>query len=333
MKKMRKTKLGVLALLAAALFFSPAPVAGADATLKLAYIAPPPVWGPIADRYAQEVKKLAPDVDIQTFGGGQLGPLQKNFAEMKMGKLDLMLCDSGVIAMSDGGKPFNVVFAPYTFSSQAHIRKFFTSDLFDKLISETEKQAKLKYVGWVSDRSPRIITTSKRKVVKPEDMKGLKMRVPMTPPIIETMKAWGATPIPLSAAEMYMAMKQGTVDGQDNGFDAIYGAKYYEVQKYVSPIDYIRSGLIILVSDASWKKLSDTQREALLKACEPTDEWASAETEKMVEEAKKGVVEKGMVILEPDVEAFRAIAVETITNKLDGDLWPKGLYDEVRSME
>lgn len=333
MRKTKRTKWVMLAVLAGVLVLGLSPAAGAETTLKLAFIAPPPVWGPFADKYAEEVQKLAPDLTIKSFGGGQLGPLQKNFAEMKMGKLDLMLCDSGVISMPDGGKPFNVIFAPYAFSSQAHIRKFFNSELFAGLMAETEEKAGLKYVGWVSDRSPRLITTSKRKVVKPEDMKGLKMRVPMTPPIIEAMKAWGATPIPLSAAELYMAMKQGTVDGQDNGFDAIYGAKYYEVQKYVSPINYIRSGLVILVSASTWKKLSDTQQKALLEACGPTDEWCSARTRQMVEKAKEGVVEKGMVILDPDVQAFRETAVETITEKLDGELWPEGLYEKVRSMD
>jgi len=315
------------------LILAPSWALAAQKTLKIAFVAPPPVWGPVADQYNKEVQKLAPTLEIKSFGGGQLGPLQKNFAELKMGKLDMMLCDSGVISMPSGGKPFNVIFAPYAFESQAHLRKFFDSALFRELLAVTEKEAGIKYLGWVSDRSPRLITTSTRKVVKPEDMKGLKMRVPMTPPIIETMKAWGATPIPLSAAELYMAMKQGTVDGQDNGFDAIYGAKYYEVQKYVSPIDYVRSGLVVLISSAVWAKLTPAEQDALLKACNPTDVWATARNDEIVEKSKKGVVEKGMEILSPDVPAFQAIAVKTINEKLDGDLWPAGLYDKVRNLK
>jgi len=302
-------------------------------TLKLAFVAPPPVWGPVAEYYAKEVAKLAPGLEIKAFGGGQLGPLQKNLAEIKMGKLDLMLCDSGVISMPKGGEPFNVVFAPYAFNSQAHLRKFFNSDLFKSLVAKTEDAAGLKYVGWVSDRSPRLITTSNRKVIKPEDMKGLKLRVPMTRSITAIMTAWGATPIPLSAAELYMAMKQGTVDGQDNGFDAIYGAKYYEVQKYVSPINYIRSGLIILASQATWDKLNAKERRALLGATGPTDAWATKRNDEIVAQAIKGVQEKGMIILEPDLEAFQRTAAETVKRELDGKLWPAGLYEQVRGLE
>ena len=254
---MTRTKTTWIVLMVVALLLCTAGIgsAGSEKVLKIAFVAPPPVWGPVADFYAKEVAKRQPGLQIKSFGGGQLGPLPQNFAELKMGKLDMVLCDSGVLSLPKGGGHFNVVFAPYAFNSQAHIRKFFASDLFKSMMAETEKTAGIKYVGWVSDRSPRLITTSNRKVLVPADMKGLKLRVPLVKPIKIVMEGWGATPTPLSASEMYMAMKQGVVDGQDNGFDAIFGAKYYEVQKYVSPINYIRSGLIVVVSDMVWKKL------------------------------------------------------------------------------
>lgn len=307
--------------------------AASGRVLKMAFVAPPPVWGPIADYYAKEVAKIEPGLQIKGFGGGQLGPLPKNFADMKMGTLDMVLIDSGVLMLPKGGSHFGVIFAPYAFNSQAHIRRFFSSGLFKSMLVETEKEAGIKYIGWVSDRSPRLLTTKTRKVITPADMKGLKLRVPLVKPISVVMEAWGATPIPLSAAEMYMAMKQGVVDGQDNGFDAIYGAKYYEVQKYVSPINYIRSGLIVVVSEAVWKKLSENERKALFAAVEPTDVWASKRNDDIVAKSIEGVKEKGMVILEPDIDAFKRTAAVAVKEKLDGQVWPAGLYEKVRAMD
>jgi TRAP-type C4-dicarboxylate transport system substrate-binding protein len=304
-----------------------------ERVLKMAYVAPPPVWGPIADYYAKEVAKIEPALQIKSFGGGQLGPLPKNFADMKMGNLDMVLIDSGVLMLPKGGSHFSVIFAPYAFNSQAHLRKFIASDLFRSMLAKTEKEAGIKYIGWVGDRSPRLITTSDRKVVKPEDMKGLKLRVPMVKPISVVMEAWGASPTPLSASEMYMAMKQGVVDGQDNGFDAIYGAKYYEVQKYVSPINYIRSGLVVVASESVWKKLSDKEQKALIAALEPTDKWASRRNDEIVAKSIKGVQEKGMIILEPDIEAFKRTAAVAVKEKLDGKVWPAGLYEKVKAMD
>lgn len=304
-----------------------------ERTLKMAFVAPPPVWGPIADYYAKEVAKVEPGLQIKWFGGGQLGPLPKNFADMKMGKLDMVLIDSGVLMLPKGGSHFSVIFAPYAFDSQSHIRKFFSSDLFTSMLAKTEKEAGIKYIGWVSDRSPRLITTSNRKVITPADMKGLKLRVPLVKPISVVMEAWGATPIPLSASEMYMAMKQGVVDGQDNGFDAIFGAKYYEVQKYVSPINYIRSGLVVVVSEAVWKKLSEKERKALFAAVGPTDVWASKRNDQIVAKSITGVKEKGMIILEPDIGAFKETAAVAVKEQLDGKVWPAGLYEKVRALD
>ena len=307
--------------------------AASKRVLKIAFVAPSPVWGPIADYYAKEVAKIEPSLQIKSFGSGQLGSLPKNFADLKMGTLDMVLTDSGVLSLPKGGSHFGVIFAPYAFNSQAHIRKYFASDLFKSMIVKTEKEAGIKYVGWVADRSPRLITTSNRKVIKPEDMKGLKLRVPLVKPISVVMEAWGATPTPLSASEMYMAMKQGVVDGQDNGFDAIFGAKYYEVQKYVSPINYIRSGLVVIMSESVWKKLSEKEQKALLSATEPTDKWASKRNDEIVAKSIKGVQDKGMIILEPDIEAFKRTAAIAVKEKLDGKVWPAGLYEKVKALD
>ncbi len=309
------------------------PVPADAKTLKIAFVAPPPVWGPVADYYAKQVAQRASGLEIKSFGGGQLGPLPQNFAEIKMGKLDMMLADSGVMMLPKGGKPFSVLFAPYTFNSQAHLRKYFASDLFKKMLAQTEKEAGFKFLGLVGDRAPRLISTSNRKVVAPADMKGLKLRVPLTPPIKMAMEYWGATPIPLSAAELYMAMKQGTVDGQDNGFDALYGAKFYEVQKYVSPIDYIRSALMVIVSTKTWNKLDPAQQKALLEACGPTDKWATGRNDQIVAKSIKGVQEKGMILVKPDLAAFRSSAAKVVKEKMDGKLWPAGLYDKIKALD
>ena len=309
------------------------PTTGNAKTLKIAFVAPPPVWGPIADKYAEEVAKLAPGLEVKSFGGGQLGPLPQNYAEMKMGKLDMMLADSGTLALPKGGKEFSVMFAPYTFNSQAHMRKYFASDLFKEMISATEKEAGFKFLGLAGDRSPRLISTSNRKVATPADMKGLKLRVPLLPPVKIAMEAWGATPIPLSAAELYMAMKQGTVDGQDNGYDALYSAKYYEVQKYVSPIDYVRSALMVIISAKVWEKLDPKEQKALQDALAPTDDWSTKRTDKMVADAVEGIKKNGMEVIEPDLAAFSSSAAGIVKDKMDGKLWSAGLYEKIKALD
>src|SRR5690606_6293151 len=240
-------------------------------------------------------------VKVQSFGAGQLGSLPQNYAGLRTGQIDMMLADTGTLALAKSGKDFNALFAPYVFRDHAHFKAFMFSDTFRQMLAPVEQEAGFKFVGYVSDRSPRQLTTSNRKVLTPADMKGLKVRVPETPAILEVMKAWGAAPTPVPAAELYLAMKQGLVDGQDNGFDAIAGAKYYEVQKYAMRIDYIQSGLMVLISADKWARLSPAQKQAMTEAATATEQWASRMTWDTADRAMQVLRKEGMEIVEPDL--------------------------------
>ncbi len=332
-------KLLMLAAVVAAAPAALAPLAaGAETTFRMAYVAPPPVWGPIADRFAQHVAEKTKtatgggEIKIQSLGGGQLGNLPQNYAGLKTGQIDMMLADTGTLALARGGKDFNALFAPYVFRDHAHFKAFFASKTFQDMLAVAEKEGGFKYVGYVSDRTERQLTTAKTRVTKLEDLKGLKVRVPETPTILAVFKAWGASPTPVAAAELYLAMKQGIVDGQDNGFDAIAGAKYYEVQKYAIRIDYIQSGLMVLMAADKWAKLDAAQQKAMTEAAAETEVWASKMTWDMAAKSIALLKEKGMEIVEPDLAPFKKAAAEALA-KLDGALWTKGTIEKIQAVK
>jgi tripartite ATP-independent transporter DctP family solute receptor len=310
-----------------------APPADAQTTLRMAFVAPPPVWGPIADRYAQLVaQKTGEQVKIQSFGGGQLGSLPQNYAGLKTGQIDLMLADCGSLSLPKAGKDFNVLFAPYTFRDQRHFRAFMQSALFHDMIAKVEAEAGFKYVGYVSDRAPRQLSTSRTAVRRPEDLKGLKIRVPETVTIMQTLRAWGAAPTPVAASELYLAMKQGLVDGQDNGFDAIAQAKYYEVQKYVTRIDYVQSGLMVVIAVDRWSRLTPPQKKALEEAAVETEAWASPMTNEGAAASVEVLRKHGMEVIEPDLAPFKKLAADAVA-KFEGDLWTKGLLERIQAVK
>ncbi|UCE32218.1 MAG: TRAP transporter substrate-binding protein [Burkholderiales bacterium] len=317
------------AAMAAAIPFS----ANAQTTYRMAFVAPPPVWGPIADLFAEEVaKRTGGAIRIQGVGGGQLGNLPQNYAGLKTGQIEMMLADTGTLALAKGGADFNALFAPYVFRDHAHFRAFMASSTFRQMLEPVEKEAGFKYVGYVSDRTPRQLTTSKTRVTSLEDMKGLKVRVPLTPTIKAVFEAWGAAPTPVAAAELYMAMKQGIVDGQDNGFDAIAGAKYYEVQKYAMKIDYIHSGLMVLMAAPKWNALSAAHQQAMLEAAVATEKVASPRTWQLAEKSIELIKSKGMEIVEPDLAPFKAAAAKALAG-MDGKLWTKGTLDKIQAVK
>ncbi len=206
------------------------------------------------------------------------------------------------------------------------------SQTFRDMLAGTEKEGSFKYIGYVSDRTPRQLTTAKTKVTSPADLQGLKVRVPETPTILAVFKAWGAAPTPVAAAELYLAMKQGIVDGQDNGFDAIAGAKYYEVQKYAIRIDYIHSGLMVLMAADKWAKLTPAQQKAMTEAAVETETWASKMTWELSEKSMALLKEKGMEIVEPDLAPFKKAAAAALAG-LDGQLWSKGALEKIQAVK
>lgn len=318
------------ALLAAT--FAAAP-AHAQSAFRMAFVAPPPVWGPIGERFAQHVAgKTGGQLKVQGVGGGQLGSLPQNYAGLRSGQIEMMLADTGTLALARGGKDFNALFAPYVFRDFAHFKAFIGSQAFRDMLGPVEKEAGFKYVGYVSDRTPRQLTTARTRVTKPEDLKGLKVRVPETPTVLEVFKAWGASPTPIAAAELYLALKQGTVDGQDNGFDAIAGAKYYEVQKYAIRIDYIQSGLMVLMAADKWAKLAPAQQKAMTDAAAETEKWASKMTWEVAAKSLDVIRKAGMEIIEPDLAPFKKTAAETLA-KLDGQMWAKGTIEKIQSVK
>jgi tripartite ATP-independent transporter DctP family solute receptor len=307
--------------------------AHAQTSFRMAYVAPPGAWGPIADRYAQHVAELAKgEVKVQGVGGGQLGNLPQNYAGLKTGQIDMVLADTGTLGLARGGKDLNAMFAPYAFRDQTHFRAFLASKTFADMLAPAQSEGGFKYVGYVSDRTPRQLTTTKTKVMRPEDLKGLKLRVPETPTTLEVFKAWGASPTPVAAAEMYMALKQGVVDGQENGFDAIAGAKLYEVQKYAIKIDYVHSGLMVLMAADKWAKLSPAHQKAMQEACALTEKWATPWTWETVAKAMDVIRKSGMEIIEPDLAPFKKAAADALA-KLDGQIWTKGTLERIQAVK
>jgi TRAP-type transport system periplasmic protein len=305
----------------------------AQTVWKMAFVAPPPVWGPVAEKYGQIVsQKTSNQFQIKWFGGGQLGSLPQIIAGIKTGQVDMILCDLASLAIAKGGKDFNIMFAPYAFRDQDHFRRVLTSAVYREMVDKVEKEAGFKYIGYVSDRAPRQITTSNRRITKLEELKGLKIRVPEIKIIMEVMKAWGAAPTPLAASELYTSLKQGVVEGQDNGFDSVAQAKYYEVQKYVIVVDYVRSGLIVLMAQNHWNSLKPEQRKAFEEAAVETEKWATKWTNDSVEESIDILKKNGMEIIHPDLGPFKKVAAEA-NKKFEGDLWEKGLFDRFQAVK
>jgi TRAP-type C4-dicarboxylate transport system substrate-binding protein len=172
--------------------------------------------------------------------------------------------------------------------------------------------------------------TSNKPINKPEDMKGLKIRVPDAPLYTMFPRAVGANPTPIAFAEVYLALQNGTVDAQENPLPTIDAKKFYEVQKYIVLTGHITDALITIVSGATWSKLSDTDKkvfEVVLK------EAATKATAEIVDVEKKLGAEfekRGKTVVKVDRKPFRD-ATSKLHNGPDAT-WTREIYDRLQKL-
>ena len=314
---------------------APNPSISAQVTLKLAHVAPPnTTYDNAALKLAEGVSKYTKGkVKIEIYGSAQLGGLGQQFAQVKAGAIDMVLSDYFAAALLEPDpKNFFVNLIPYLFKSKSDFRAYLKSDLFREMMERAEQAGNIKFVGYLGDRSARMLTTAKTKVITPADCKGLKLRVPPVPVYVEMWKQWGATPTPVAAKDIYTSLKTGLVDGQDQTILAIWDAKYYEVQKYGMILDHIQNGMGSWINGDKWNSFDAETQAAFLKAAQDTDDYMSKEVERLTPIAIKNLEKAGIIMVKPDIQAFRAIA-EKWPLEYDGKWWEKGLYEKIRSLQ
>ncbi|MFO1157298.1 MAG: TRAP transporter substrate-binding protein [Reyranellaceae bacterium] len=302
--------------------------------IKLAHVAPPTSsFQSAAERLAAAVKQLSGGtMEIEIVPGGALGSLVQLWAQLRAGTLDMHLIDIGAMTPMKEARAFTAILMPYVFRDTEHYRHFVQSDLFKEMMGEVEQGAGIKYIGYLGDRPPRALTTSKTPVRKIEDLKGLKIRTPEVAAITEAFKAFGANPTPIKASEIYTALQTGLVDGQENGIIDVVAAGWVEVQKYYMAIDYQQSGIGTWMSGARWKSLTPEQQGWMIEAAKRAGIEGRAAYEKELSDAIAVAKGKGMEFIDTDKSGFIKAARPMVAEK-DGTAWPKGLVARIEAIK
>jgi len=308
----------------------------AEITLKLGHPAPP---GPSShDVGAKKLAELiatntAGKVEVKVFGNSQFGSLQEHFAQLKTGAIDLFVEDACAgFLVEPEPKNFIVTMFPYVFDSQDQVKRFYRSDLAKSMIAKIEKAAEIKFLGYIGDRGPRSFSSTNKRITTPDEMKGLKLRVPAVPPFVAAYKSWGATPTPIDAKDVYTSIKSGMVEGMDMDIATLYASKWYEIQKYFVAINYMRSGLACYVSAKRWNSLSQELQAALLKSAQQTETYLSEFTAQQIVDAEKGITQAGLEIIRPDLKPWMALAEKEVRNN-EGKLYEAGIYDKIKALK
>ena len=269
---------------------------------------------------------------VNLFPGSQLGNLPQLFGQLKKGSIDLFKTDVVVASIIGGGKSLSILAAPYLFRDQEHFEKFCDSDIFKELVAEIETKNGIVWGGRMNARSPRALTTRNKMILVPADLKGQKIRVPKATFLSKVFESWGASVAILPASEIYTGLKQKVADGQENGIDAVYGLKLFEIQKYYTAIDHMLSTESLWMSQNSWKSLNAAQREMINKATKVARDWANKELNAKTLEWFEEMRQNGMTIVIPPLDPWKE-ASRKIISDLEGKEWPEGLYNKIQSIK
>lgn len=241
------------------------------------------------------------EITVTIYPNAKLGDERTLLERMKMGIVDSAIITTGPII--NFVPSYGVIDLPFLFRDPDHAYKVLDGSIGQKLLAEVESQ------GWkglaFGERGFRNLTNSKRKVVTPEDIKGLKIRVMQNPVYVDSFRALGANAVPMAWTEVLTALQQGTVDGQENPLNVIVAFKLYEMQKYLSISRHAYAPAAILMSMKMWQKLTPAQQALAKNAAQGAAEFERDWNNKMEAGWLKDLESKGMVVSNPDLKLFR----------------------------
>jgi tripartite ATP-independent transporter DctP family solute receptor len=177
----------------------------------------------------------------------------------------------------------------------------------------------------------RQLTTSSKQVKTPADLTGFKLRVPENDVFKAMAEAWGAKPTPMNFGELYLALKQGAVDGQENPLPTIKSGKFDEVQKFLVLTGHIITPRLVVVNETFWKGLKPADQKIIEDAVAAGIAWQNAELAKQEKELVETFKAAGMTVVPVDVEAFRKPVVSAVVPKFEAK-WGKGTYEKLQDM-
>lgn len=224
---------------------------------------------------------------------------------------------------------YSILEAPYLFRDVDHFKNFM-NQYGDQIFSEVQEKSGIMTSAWFY-RGARMMTANK-KIEKPEDLKGLKFRLPSIPVRVSVFEAFGASPTIVDFSELYMALKTGTVDAQENPPETIYSYKYYEAQKYLILSSHIFTLARYITSESWFNTLTPEDQELIAQAWTDAQEKVSAEYPDPDATYIEKCQAEGMEVVTPDNQAFIELAAPVVQEYNDKN-WKPGLLDMVNALK
>jgi tripartite ATP-independent transporter DctP family solute receptor len=233
----------------------------------------------IMERFKENIEAElgADNVSVEIFHSGALGDEAVHLQQIRTGQIDIHPTGSDAVQLDPKWAIFDM---PFLFADRNAVRAVLDGEIGAEMRASMRERAGVEVLGF-GEIGFRQITNNVRPIVVPEDLAGLKIRVPGSRMRVLMFETYGAAPLSLNLSELYLALQQGAVDAQENPLLAIRSQSYQEVQEYLSFSNHVYTPITLSMNGQKWDSLTEAQRAAVQRAADAAIEWTRENGEAM----------------------------------------------------
>ena len=313
----------VLATIAAGLLAGSA--LAADMTLKLGHLANEQnPWHLASVKFGEELARLTDGrIAVEVYPNESLGKEIDLINGMQLGTVDMTITGESL----QNWAPMAALLAvPYAYKSIEHMDEVASGEIGDRIEQQIVEKVQIRPIAYFA-RGPRNLT-SNRPITSPDELNGLKMRVPNVPLFVDVWSALGANPGPMAFSEVFTSLQNGTIEAQESPLALIRSANFNEVQSHVNMTEHVRSWIYLTIAESTWNKLSADDQAAVMEAAKTAQAYERELFNASLADDRAYLEGKGMTFVEVDGPAFQAKAKDAVLKNVNDEIKPivEGLF-------
>lgn len=271
-------------------------------------------------------------IKVLVYPDSQIGDFPQLISGLQLGTVDMALLGIGNAAGLKGGAALNVGYTPYLFKSRQKAIEAYNGPLFAPLYETLASESGLRIFAVAGSRSWRAVQTTKGPIVKPGDLRGMRLRIPGIEMFRAAFEGLGVKVVPTGLGDVYNALSRGLVEGQDNGLDLALQFKWHEVAKHWSMTDHVIEISTWYMGEKQWQSLTPEQQALFKRAANEAGKLSDGILDDLERQGLDDLRKAGVTVTKPDVAAFRD-AWKDVHQPFEGKLWPAGLVGTIRASQ
>ncbi|MDA0196088.1 MAG: TRAP transporter substrate-binding protein [Bacteroidetes bacterium] len=264
-------------------------------------------------------------IEVKLYPGGVLGKEAPLIEGIQLKSVDMVIAGPSIIG--NYAPEYGLIEAPFLFRDYDHLNNVLYGPIGKEIEKAVSKDRGLHFIDYFH-RGPRYLTTTNSIIRTPLDLEGLKLRVPELPVYIKSWKIFGANPTPLDYSDMFIALRQGVVEGQENPLEVIYSSHLYEVQQYIMNTRHLISFYVLVIGDSFFDKYSEEDQKILLSSIHEAAEYHNKLVEEYESKYIKLLTASGSEFIDVDRDQFERLALDNLPKEFTNE-WEPGIYKRI----